>query len=272
MISAMLDTQQALAAGARAAPRPAPSTRRVLVVGAGGGLGSAVLEQLLVSHRFAGVAALVNQPVQAAVKGLVSLSDDDHALQRFAADTALVVFDRARDTHRREVAFVRPEPAALPHWATRLRAAGVRCLVVVVPHRAAMLPMALQQGLATLDEAAVAAVGFEQLVFMRMAQGGYARTDDSAAPPNAPQRLAAWILSQMHWMAPQREQPVQPATVAKVAAALALQLPMTAPATRVLPAQWLWHAAQQRDVRDTVQAWLAGAPLPALPARTKLRL
>ena len=117
----------------------------------------------------------------------------------------------------------------------------------------------------------MAALGFEQLVFMRMAQSTGAGPA-AETTPGAPARLAAWMLSQLHWMAPQREQPVQPATVAKVAAALAVQLPQATAATRVLPAQWLWHAAQQRDVRDTVQAWLAGTPLPALQAQKKLRL
>jgi hypothetical protein len=248
----------------------------VLVVGAGGVLGSAVLEQLLATHRFARVAALVAQPVQAAVKGFVALNDSEDALHAFGADTVLVVFDRVRQAYRREAAFVVPQPQALPQLAARCLAAGVRRLVVVVPHRAALLPMALQQGLASLDEAAVAALGFDQLVFMRMAQSGGPAGSDGPQPQagwrHAPQRLAGWMLQQMHWMAPQREQAVQPVTVARVAAALALLLPQARHATRVLPAQLLWHAAQQRDARDTVQAWLAGEPLPALPTQKKLRL
>lgn len=272
MIDTMLDPQHALAAGARSAPARAPALRRVLVVGAGGVLGSAVVEQLLGSHRFQRVAALVQQPVQAAMKGFVAVQDSDAALHAFAADTALVVFDRAREAHRREVAFVRVQPAALPGLAARLQAAGARRLIVVVPHRASLLPMALQQGLATLDEAAVAALGFEQLVFMRMAQSDRADLDAGADPASLPQRLAGWMLSQLHWLVPQHEQPVQAVTVARVAAALALQLSAARHGTRVLPSQLLWHAAQQRDVRDTVQAWLDGAPLPVVPARKPMRM
>ena len=170
------------------------------------------------------------------------------------------------------MAIVRPTPQALPALATRLLASGVRRLVVVVPHRAALLPLALQQGLATLDEAAVAALGFEQLVLMRMAQAGLALNATGAGRPSAPQRLAGWMLSQLNWMVPPSEQAVRAATVARVAAALALQLADAAPATRVLPAQLLWHAAQQRDVHATVQAWLQGAPLPSLPAQKTRRL
>lgn len=177
---AMLDPRHALAASARPAAAATAALRRVLVVGAGGVLGSAVIEQLLGSHRFQRVAALVQQPLQAAMKGFVAVQDSDAALRAFAADTALVVFDRAREAHRREVAFVRVPPAALPRLAARLQAAGARRLIVAVPHRASLLPMALQQGLATLDEAAVAGLGFEQLVFMRMAQSDRADRSERA--------------------------------------------------------------------------------------------
>ena len=272
MIGNMLEPHHALAAANRSTPQTAPALRRILVVGAGGVLGSAVVEQLLGSHRFQRVAALVDQPVQAAVKGFLAVPDNDAALHALAADTALVVFDRARDAHRREVAFVRPLPEDLPQLAARLQAAGMCRLIVVVPHRASLLPMALQQGLATLDEAAVAGLGLEQLVFMRMAQRAGPGRDAVADQPSLPQRLADWMLSQLHWMVPQREQPVQAATVAKVAAALALLLPAARPGTRVLPAQLLWLAAQQRDVRDTVQAWLDGVALPARLAPKPLRM
>ena len=269
---AMLDPRHALAASARPAAAAAAVLSRVLVAGAGGVLGSAVIEQLLGSHRFQRVAALVQQPVQAAMKGFVAVQDSDAALRVFAADTALVMFDRAREVHRREVAFVRVQPDALPRLAARLQAAGARRLIVVVPHRASLLPMALQQGLATLDEAAVAGLGLEQLVFMRTAQSVHAGRGRPEDPASLPQRLAGWMLSQLHWLVPQHEQPVQAVTVAKVAAALALQLPAAPHGTRVLPSQLLWHAAQQRDVRDTVQAWLDGAPLPVPPPRKPMRM
>lgn len=280
MIEPMLDSNHVLTAGSRpladlvkpSRPTAAAWRRRVVVVGAGGVLGSAVMAQLLATNRFQGVAALVNQPVQTALRGFVALDHSDEALRHFAADTALVVFDAARDRHRRDAAFVRPAPQGLAALAARLQAAGARRLVVVVPHRASLLPMALQQGLASLDEAAVAGLGFEQLVLMRMAQGGALNASADSALRTWPQRLADWMLSQLHWMVPQREQPVQATTVAKVAAALALHLPQAPPATRVLPAQLLWHAAQQRDVPGTVQAWLQGDPLPALAAQKKLRL
>jgi hypothetical protein len=245
----MLDVNQALATAYRKPPRAVAAPRRALVIGAAGALGAAVLEQLLATQRFERVGALVRQAMQPAVHGFTPVHDDEVA--PFAADTALVVFDRLRSANGREAAFVRPEPQALTALAQQLHGAGVRHLIVVVPHTPSLLPMALQHGLASLDEAAIAALGFEQLVFMRMAQ-----SERAAEGLDAPRRLARWMLSQLHWMIPQREQPVRADTVAKVAAALAVQLPGAPPATRVVPAALLWRAAQRGDARATVDEWL----------------
>jgi hypothetical protein len=247
----MLDVHQAIGAAARQAARDAPSPRRALVVGAGGALGAALLEQLLGTQRFERVGALVKQPIQPALRGFVAVHE--HEIESFAADSAVVVFDRARAAFGREAAFVAPQPADLPALAGRLHAAGTRHLVVAVPHAPSLLPMALQQGLASLDEAAVAALGFTHLSFMRMAQ-----SQSSGETLAAPQRLARWMLSQLRWMIPQREQPVRAETVARVAAALAAAAP-AAPGTRVLPAAVLWQAAQQRDASTAVAQWLAAS-------------
>lgn len=231
--------------------------RRALVLGGGGALGAAVLEQLLASHRFERVGVLAQRALQPALRGLQVVDDGEPALTRFAADTALIVFDRERRANGREAAFVRLQPAELPARAAQLRAAGVRALVVVVPHAPALLPQALKAGLATLDEGAVAALDFEQLVFMRMAQTGGAADGPQASTG---QRLAGWLLSQLHWMVPQREQPVRSITVARFAAAIAAALPAARRGTRVLPHEWLWLAAQGQDSERLVARWLAGAP------------
>lgn len=234
--------------------------RRALVLGGGGALGAAVLEQLLASHRFERVGVLAQRTLQPALRGLQAVDDDGPALARFGADTALIVFDRERHANGREAAFVRALPAELAARAAQLHAAGVRALLVVVPHAAALLPQALKAGLATLDEGAVAAMDFEQLVFMRMAQSGGA---DGAVSSSRAQRLAGWMLLQLHWMVPQREQPVRSATVARVAAAIAVALPGATRGTRVLPHEWLWLAAQGQDAEALVRSWLAGQPPPA---------
>jgi hypothetical protein len=241
--------------------------RRALVLGGGGALGSAVLEQLLASHRFDRVGVLAQRMLQPALRGLQVLDDGDpQALLHFGADTALIVFDRERRANGRDAAFVRLQPAELPATAARLRAAGVRALVVVVPHAPALLPQALKAGLATLDEGAVAALDFEHLVFMRMAQAGGDGASLLKGLHGRAQGLADWMLSQLHWMVPQHEQPVRSATVARVAAALAMALPGSPHGTRVLPHEWLWLAAQGSDAEGLLTRWLAGYPLPATAA------
>jgi hypothetical protein len=246
----MLDVNHALTTAYRKPPRSTAAPCRALVIGASGALGAAVLEQLLATQRFERVGALVDQPIQPALHGFAPLHADE--LAAFAADCALIVFDRQRGANGREAAFVKPEPQALPALAQQLHGLGVRRLVVVVPHTPSLLPMALQQGLASLDEAAVAALGFEQLVFMRMAQN-----DRAAEGLDAPRRLARWMLSQLHWMVPQREQPVRAETVAKVAAAIAVLCADAPHGTRVVPAALLWQAAQQRDAAVLVADWLS---------------
>ncbi len=261
----MLNPLHALHAAHRPVVPVPEHSRHVLVAGGGGALGSAVLERVLAEHRFARVGVLADSSLNPSLRRLQPVPPTDTGLAAFAPSAALVVYDRERHANGREAAFWRPEPAALPALAAQLQGAGVQTLVVVVPHSPALLPAALMQGLASLDEGAVAALGFPHLVFMRMAQtggpGGAGGTGDSA-----PQRLAGWMLSQLSWMVPQRQQPVRAATVARVAVELARQLPQAAPGTRVLPPEWLWHAAQVPDstaLAGLLQGWLQGQSLPA---------
>lgn len=227
----------------------------LLVIGGGGVLGAALLARALACGRFGRVQALVARPLASALRGFEPLPHD--ALGgRLHADTAVVVFERARRSNGRDEAFVQPQPEQLAALATQLRASGVRRLLVVVPHAPALLPQALKSGLATLDEGRVAALDFEQLLFVRAAQ---------AASGNAAlgwgQRLAAGWLSQMAWMVPQREQPVRAQRLAELAVELAWRLPQATPATRVLPPELLWQAAHCADGGTLLSAWLAGEPL-----------
>lgn len=274
----MLDAQAALAAAARPVPRPVLSRQRVLLVGGGGALGAAVLERLLAEHRFERVGVIADAVLNPAMRRLHALALDSAALQKFGADTALVVFDRERHANGREAALHRPRPADLPSLATLLHAAGVRTLLVVVPHRAALLPVALRAGLASMDEGAVAALGFEQLLFMRTARPADRGTDGSA-----PQRLAAWLLSQLQWLVPPGGLPVSTRTVARVAVALAVALTLElalerrgdgsrvggGSRTRVLAPEWLALAAQATDISPLLAAFLAGEPPPPPAARRR---
>jgi len=267
-VAASLDTapmdllHEALRAGHAASPRPAVAARRVLVAGGAGVLGAAVLEQLLGSGRFAPVEVLVTQPLNAALRPLVPVfygaASPDGARSE---DTALVIFDRERHVNGREQAFYRPQPEDLRTLAQWLLRRGVRRLVVVMPHTQASLPEALKRGLATLDEQAVAALGFEQLVFVRSAQA-----PAGARSAHVLQRVADALLSQLHLMVAERDRPVRALKVAQFVAALAVQLAQAPHGTRVVPPELVWQAAQSRDVAALARAWLHGEALEVPPA------
>jgi hypothetical protein len=266
------------AARSKASPGSAGSVRcaaTLLIAGAGGPLGSAVLEHVLAGERFAAVRVLVTQTLQTSMKGLETVvvapvdggRDGEVApIHPAIADTALVVFDVKRHANGREEAFLRPEPGTLPRLAGWLRGCGVRDLVVVMPHHAASLPQALKAGLADLDEHAVVELGFEHVVFVR-----------SARPPAGVrsnlwlQRVADGVLAQLRMMTPQAEQPVRSSKVAQFVGELALQLPRSAPGTRVAPPELVWQAAQHADASALVQAWLEGVALP-VPSAKRMRL
>ena len=257
---------QALRGGRHAPSRRAPG-ERVLVAGGAGSLGSALLEQLLGLDTFRQVQVLVTRPLNATLTGLHPVMwVDGEPLGAGGVATAVVVFDRARHVNGREEAFWRPDPAQLPALAATLKDAGVRHLLVVVPHAAASLPHALRHGLANLDEQAVSALGFEHLVFMRPAQT--AAADRSSHPA---ERLAHWMLSQLSLMAPAHDKPVRSAKVAQFAAHLAAGLAGSPPGTRVVPAQLVWQAAQAGALVGVAQAWLTGQAIPPGP-RPAIRL
>jgi hypothetical protein len=254
---------QALRGAASARHTTAARADVLLVVGGGGVLGSALLARALACARFGRVQALVAKELASALRGFEPVPQAALA-GPLKADSAVIVFERARRSNGRDEAFMQPEPQQLAELATQLRAGGVRRLMVLVPHAPALLPQALKAGLATLDEGRVAALGFEHLVFVRAAQAA-----SGSAAGGWAQRLAAGWLSQLAWMVPQREQPVRALRLAELAVELAWRLPHAAPATRVLPPELLWQAAYSTDGGALLSAWLAGDPLPQarLPAQ-----
>jgi hypothetical protein len=239
----------------------------LLVLGGGGVLGAAILARALGGGRFARVQALVAKDLASALPGFEPLPLARLG-GRLRADTALIVFERTRRNNGRDEAFVQPQPEQLVALAAQLHSGGVRRLLVVVPHAPALLPQALKAGLATLDEGSVAAMGFEQLLFVRAAQS--AGEAGGAAGRGWGQRLAAVWLSQQAWMVPQREQSVLAPRLAELAVELAWRLPRAPSATRVLAPELLWQAAQHADGGALLARWLAGDPLPlsANPVRT----
>lgn len=262
---------EALRAGATPGPRVARSGRgsHLVVAGGAGPLGSAVLEHVLGAGAWSPVSALVTQPIEVAVREFQAVVADPAsgqavAFEGGAPDTAIVVFDRERSHHGREAAFYRPAPAGLPQLARWLQHHGVRRLLLVLPHAPSLLPQAMKAGLASLDEQAVAALGFEQLVILRPTRDGAAAVDapDAASSDSrfdrALSRLASGLLSQLRFMVPQRDQPLRALKVAQFVVALARALPQMPPGTRVAPPELLWDWAQPEGGDAVLAGWLAG--------------
>jgi hypothetical protein len=247
--------------GAQQAPARMPATtlQRAVVAGAAGALGTAVLEQLLGRGGFAQVAVTTVQALGPTLRGMSTLPwPDDGGMAGFGASTGVIVLDAPRHANGREAALHRPQPEDLAAVASAMHAAGIDDLLVVLPHDAARVPGALQAGLASLDEQAVAALGFRHVVFMRPA-----RAPQGEGAEGALHRIAQLMLSQLRFMVPQRQQPVRAAKVAEFAAELARGLAQSPGGTRVVPAELVWQASQQADARALAQAWLAGLVVPA---------
>ncbi|NRF69677.1 hypothetical protein HLB44_21975 [Aquincola sp. S2] len=243
-----------------------PITEALLVAGAAGPLGAAVLETALGTAHWAPVIALTTQPIDVALRGLqvLQMPGVPAALPTFGAAapaTALIVFDRERSLHGREAAFMRPLPDELPRFAAWLRDAGVRRLMVVMPHAPALLPQALKAGLASLDEQAVAALHFEQLVIVRPTRAA----GPASAGHSRLQALANGLLAQLHWMVPQRDQPLRAVKVAEFVIELARLLPGAPAGTRVVPPELLWDWAQPDGGDRLLRDWLRHGERPDAP-------
>lgn len=232
----------------RVAARPG-----LLVAGATGALGSEVLRRLAGSGRFAQAQVLAREPMTTAMAqvGIVLAGDADIAawpVCPMPVHTAVVMFEPPRLYHDRERALWTPGPAQLLPLAQWFRRCGAQTLVVVLPHAQGSLPQALWHGLASIDEQAVAALGFERVLLLRSAQ-------KPRPAPGRPvlERLAAWMLSIMTYMIPASSLPVRPARLAEFVEAALRELP---PGTHVAAPELLWQAGQAADIHGVVRAWL----------------
>jgi hypothetical protein len=233
----------------RAAPIQVPARDGSLVIaGATGALGNEVLRRLV--GRFAVTHVLAREPIRAGLRGVAAAlvqGDDPAAWPVLAATTGIVLFDPPRLFHDRERALWTPAPEQLPALARWLRQGGVATLAVVLPHAQGRLPEALQRGLASLDEHAVAALGFERLVVVRTA-----RKPRSAAPEGLLARVAHAMLSSLKYMVPQSEQPVRAVKVADFVSQALREAP---PGIHIAAPELVWRAAQG-DTAQAVHAWL----------------
>jgi hypothetical protein len=212
----------------------------VVIAGATGALGQEVLRRLVGAP---GVGAIL--------RGVSAAQVDDQAIEAWpllAAGTGLILFDPPRLYHDRERALWAPDPAQLVRVATWMRRSGVTTLAVVQPHDQGRLPEALKRGLASLDEHALATLGFERLLLVRSAR------KPGAGDPTASflARTADWMLSIFRYMLPTSEQPVRASKVAE----LVLRALQTAPpGIHIAPPELVWQAAQG-DLAGVVARWL----------------
>lgn len=236
----------------QAASRPAARTAkpRLVVAGATGALGNEVLRRLVGSGAFSHTQVLAREPITAGLRGFEATVMPQAQPQDWPpvrADVGVVLFDPPRLFYDRERALWTPAPQQLPALARWLRASGVRTLAVVLPHAPGRLPEALKRGLASLDEEAVARIGFERLLILRSAQ-----KPADAAYASAGSRLAHWMLGIFKYMVPSSEQPVR---AVKVAELLAAALRFAPPGIHIAAPDLVWQAAQG-DASAVARRWL----------------
>jgi hypothetical protein len=234
------------------ASRPSLTARkpRLVIAGATGAMGNAVLHQLAGAARFGSTQVLTREPITAGLRGMSTLqvpSDDPAQWPLTPADVAVAMFDPPRLFYDRERALWTPRPEQLPALAAWLKRSGAHTLAVVLPHHQGRLPEALKRGLASLDEQAVAAQGFSRLIILRTP------SKSAQAEPTQPlQRLAQFMLGVFKYMVPSSEQPVR---ALKMAQLLAVALETAPPGIHIAAPETVWRAAQG-DLRAEAAAWL----------------
>ena len=244
------DVSAVLRAG-RLPPAPVESAGSLLIAGATGALGQAVLRRLG-GGRWTDIQVLAVEPIRPllrAVRIVQVPGGGDLSWPPLRCDVAVALFEPPRAGHQRERALWTPTPAQLPDFARRVRDAGAHTLAVVLPHDTGALPQALRDGLAGLDEQQVAAMGFERLIFLRSA-----RDPGATGPAGTLHRLARWMLGVVRFMVPQAQRPVQ---ARAVAALLDATLELAPEGIHIAAPETVW-AASQRDPRAVAAQWLAG--------------
>ena len=221
-----------------------------MIAGATGALGNEVLRRLGGSGRYGRVEVLACEPITNGLRGVACVlvpSEVDGSWPLVPAQVGVILFDPPRLFYDRERALWAPRPDQLLALAAWMRSCGVGTLAVVLPHAQGRLPEALKQGLASLDEYAVAALGFERVLFVRSAQ-------KPALPPagNPLAWAANFMLSVFRYMVPSSEQPVR---AAKVGELVATALHLAPPGIHVAAPELVWRAAQG-NLQAVVAAWL----------------
>jgi hypothetical protein len=239
---------QALQAASRGAPAAAVAPA-ILIAGATGVLGNEMLRRLAGSGS-GPVQVLAREPMTEGLRSLTCVvvpPELDGGWPLVAARTGIILFDPPRLFYDRERALWTPRPDQLAALARWMRGCGVSTLAVVLPHAQGRLPEALKRGLASLDEQAVATLGFDRVLFVRSPQ------KPAAAPRRGfLSRVAHGMLATLRYMVPSSEQPVR---AAKVAELVATALQLAPPGIHMAAPELVWRASQG-NMRAQVAAWL----------------
>ena len=247
------------------AQRPSARTAnlpRLLIAGATGVLGNAVVRRLVGMHRARHTDVLATMPMHQGMRH-VKLHvvpaaepgrDDFSRWPRLPADIAVVMFDPPRMFYGREKALWTPQPEQLPALGAWLASCGIHSLAVVLPHAQGSLPESLKSGLANLDEHALAALPIDRLILVRSAQ-----KPARAAHRHHLDRLAGWMLGVTRFMVPASEQPVRAARVAELVDLALHELPR---GSHILAPGLVWQAAQgdSLHMRRLLRRHAAGGP------------
>ena len=223
----------------------------MLVAGATGPLGNEVLNRVVGGQQYALVQVLARERYTEGLRGMQLLQqagDDAAQWPLQAAQVGLIMFEPPRPFYQRERALWTPQPAQLQNVARWMRDCGVQTLAVVLPHDMGSLPQSIRQGLANLDEQAVAALGFERLILVRSA-----RELARLSAGNLLQRTAKTMLSALSYMVPQSDRPVRAMHVARLVEAALLHAP---PGIHVAAPERVWRAAQKDGLQAELRDWL----------------
>lgn len=223
----------------------------MLVAGATGPLGNEVLNRVVGGQKYALVQVLARERYTEGLRGMQLLPQAGDAPQQWpqqSADVGLIMFEPPRPFYQRERALWTPQPAQLLAVAQWMHACGVKTLAVVLPHDMGSLPQSIRQGLATVDEHDVAALGFERLILVRSAKEPARRSMG-----NLLQRTAGMLLSALSYMVPQSDRPVRAMHVARLVEAALLQAPA---GIHVASPERVWRAAQKGCLHAELRDWL----------------
>ncbi|MFO0459452.1 MAG: hypothetical protein ACK50I_09615 [Burkholderiales bacterium] len=210
-----IDPATALRAAGAPAPRRTGEARRLLVAGAVGRLGEALLNEALARGGYDEVVALADgdATMSLGVRGLaLALLDRLPPLEDVCiAQTLDPDAPGARSFHGRDAPFALVDPAAMPRIAQAAAGAGAHRLVLVHPLPAWQQMSALHLGLAGEAELGMANLPFDGVTVMRPV------APSASAGGGLVQRIVGVYLSLQMLMLPKSVPTLTSAQVARVA-------------------------------------------------------